>query len=88
MQDLQFIDARTWLTCPSFEAMIHYLYTGEVTFAPFYSDPRHEIPAEARRGGWNAEKPPSPSAKSVYRLADKVTGFTHVRYPSNSLASV
>ena len=68
--------------------MIHYLYTGEVTFAPFYSDPCHEIPAEARTGGRNAEKPPSPSAKSVYRLADKVTSFTHVLYPLDSLALV
>ncbi|KAF9779806.1 hypothetical protein BJ322DRAFT_343003 [Thelephora terrestris] len=55
----------------TFEAMMYYLYTGEVIFAPFSSDPRHELHAGARSGDWNAAKPPSPSAKSIYRLADK-----------------
>ena len=71
-------DECSYLTFHSFEAMIYYLYTGEVIFAPFSSDPRHELPAGARSGNWNAAKPSSPSAKSIYRLADKVTRLTCV----------
>ena len=56
----------------SFEAMICFLYTGEIEFAPFTSDPRHELPAQTRTGDWSTGKLPSPSAKSIYRLADKV----------------
>lgn len=61
--------------------MLYFLYTGEIEFAPFSSDPRHELPARARAGDWNAWKLPSPSAKSIYRLADKVTGPARIWYP-------
>ena len=60
------------LTFCSFEAMIYFLYTGKIVFAPLSSDPRCEVPAEARTGDWNIARLPSPSAKSIYRLADKV----------------
>lgn len=52
--------------------MLYFLYTGEIKFAPFGSDPDHELPVQARIGDWSTGKPPSPSAKSIYRLADKV----------------
>ena len=69
------------LTCHSFEAMIYFLYTERITFAPIGSDPRRELPAEARAGDWRTARPPSPSAKSIYRLADKVTSFARVWRP-------
>jgi len=53
--------------------MLCYLYTGEIRFAPFSSYPRHEHIAHARTGDWSTERLPSPSAKSIYRLADMVT---------------
>ena len=62
------------LAHPRFEALLHYLYTGEIKFAPLSSDPRQELSAETRTGDWSAGRLPSPSAKSIYRLADKVTG--------------
>jgi hypothetical protein len=52
--------------------MIYFLYTGKIAFAPYSSDPHYDIPAEARAGDWNAARLPYPSAKSIYRLADKV----------------
>ncbi|KAF9650003.1 hypothetical protein BDM02DRAFT_1689338 [Thelephora ganbajun] len=55
----------------TFEAMLYFLYTGDIKFAPLSSDPRHELPAQARAGDWSAGKLPLPSAKSIYRLADK-----------------
>jgi len=57
----------------SFEAMLCFLYTGEIKFAPFSSDPRREFPTQARTGDWSAGRLPSASAKSIYRLADMVT---------------
>ena len=71
-----------------FEAMLYFLYTGEIEFAPFSSDHRHDLPAQARTGDWSIGKPPSPSAKSVYRLADKVTSFTCVWLPLDLSGSV
>jgi len=53
--------------------MLCFLYTGEIKFAPFSSDPRRGLPAQARTGDWNAGSLSSPSAKSIYRLADMVT---------------
>jgi len=53
--------------------MLCFLYTGEIKFAPFSSDPRRELPAQARTGDWSTGRLPSPSAKSIYRLADMVT---------------
>ncbi|KAF9779861.1 hypothetical protein BJ322DRAFT_346991 [Thelephora terrestris] len=55
----------------TFEALLYFLFTDEINFAPLSSDSRHELPAQARVGDWSAGKPPSPSAKSIYRLADK-----------------
>ena len=72
------------MTRYSFEAMIYYLYTGGVIFSPFSSDPRHELSEGARSGDWNAAKPPSPSAKSMYRLADKVMCLAPVWRPLGS----
>ena len=74
-------DFHTWLTYRRFEAMVYFLYTGEITFAPLGSDPRHELPVEERTGDWNIGRVPSPSAKSMYRLADKVTSHTPPRRP-------
>ena len=74
-------DLRSLQVDHSFEAMLYFLYTGEIEFAPLSSDPRHELPAQARIGDWNTRKLPSPSAKSVYRLADKVTNLSCVWFP-------
>ncbi|KAF9650016.1 hypothetical protein BDM02DRAFT_1689999 [Thelephora ganbajun] len=65
----------------TFEAVLYFLYTGDIKFAPLSSDPRHELPAKARTGDWSAGKPPLPSAKSIYRLADKVTSLACVWRP-------
>jgi hypothetical protein len=72
----------------SFEAFLYFLFTDEINFAPLSSDPRHELPAQARVGDWSAGKPLSPSAKSIYRLADKVTVLPFVRLLSLSRVSV
>jgi len=53
--------------------MLYFLYAGVIKFSPFSSDPRRELPAQARAGDWSAKRLPSPSAKSIYRLADMVT---------------
>ena len=58
----------------SFEALLFFLYTDDIRFAPFSSATRHE-PVHARA------KLPSPSAKSIYRLANKVTSPVFVRIP-------
>ncbi|KAF9779832.1 hypothetical protein BJ322DRAFT_1167035 [Thelephora terrestris] len=50
----------------TFEALIYYLYTGEVIFAPFSSDPRRELTTEPRTGNWKAAKPPSPQGDASY----------------------
>jgi hypothetical protein len=71
-------DSHILLAGRSFEAMLYFLYTGEIKFAPFSSGHRHELPAQARTGDWSTGKLPSPSAKSIYRLADKVIGLTCV----------
>jgi len=60
----------------SFGAMIRFLYTGEIEFAPFTSDPRHKLLVQTSTGDWSTGRLPSPSAKSIYRLADKVTRLT------------
>ena len=89
MQNPSLIHVYAQVTRHSFEAMIYYLYTGEVNFAPFSSDPRPESTVEARAGNWNMAMTPSPSAKSIYRLADKVPCLTRVwRSPLGSPISV
>ena len=62
--------------------MIYYLCTGEVTFTSSISDPRSgvAVPPEARTGDWKAARTPRPSAKSMYRLADKVTSLVGVQF--------
>jgi hypothetical protein len=65
--------------------MIYFLYTGEITFAPLGSDPRRELLVEERAGDWSVGMMPSPSAKSVYRLADKVTSRAPARRPQTYL---
>ena len=68
-----------------FEALLFFLYTDDIRFAPFSSATRHE-PVHARAGDWTMAKLPSPSAKSIYRLADKVTSPVFVRLlPSHQL---
>ena len=49
--------------------MLYFLCTGEIEFAPFKSHPGHQLPAQERTGDWCAARLPSPSAKSIYRLA-------------------
>ena len=75
------VDRSSYLTCGSLEAMIFFLYTGKIMFAPLSSDQRYEVPAEERVGDWNMGRVPYASAKSIYRLADKVTDLTNVRRP-------
>jgi hypothetical protein len=58
--------------------MLYFLYTGEINFAPFRSDPRRQLPVQERTGDWSAPRFPSPSAKSIYRLADMVTSLACV----------
>ena len=72
--------ARSKHTCNRFQAMLRYLYTGEIEFAPWGSAERRKARAlEKISGSYGI---PKPSPKSVYRLADKVTS-SHVS-PANS----
>ena len=63
--------ACTKITCNSFQAMLRYLYTDEIEFAPWGSMERRE--ARALEKTSESYGIPKPSPKSVYRLADKVT---------------
>ena len=56
------------------------MYTVEITFAPFRSDPRQENLTEARTGDWTMDRVTSSSAKSIYRLADKVANLSVVDF--------
>ena len=60
--------------------MLYFSYTGEINFAPFRSNPRRQLPVQERTRDWNTERLPSPSAKSIYRLADMVTSLLFVWY--------
>ncbi|KAF9779863.1 hypothetical protein BJ322DRAFT_346975 [Thelephora terrestris] len=69
----------------TFEALLFFLYTDDIRFATFSSDPSGEL-AHERAGDWSTGKLPSPSAKSIYRLADKYNmstlkerAMTHIR---------
>jgi len=63
------------LACNRFQAMLRYLYTDEIEFAPWGSAERRAVRAlEKISGSYGI---PKPSPKSVYRLADKVTS-SHV----------
>jgi hypothetical protein len=61
----------TMMTPSSWQAMIFYLFTGQISFAPLSSTgkPRTLSEEELARG----YLPSKPSAKSMYRLADKVS---------------
>jgi len=70
------VDAYTEIMCNRFQALLRYLYTGEIEFAPWGST--------ERRGARSLEKisesygMPKPSPKSIYRLADKVIVYQHL----------
>jgi len=53
-----------------FQALLRYLYTGEIEFAPWGSAERRD--ARAREGISESSGILKPSPKSIYRLADKV----------------
>lgn len=53
-----------------FEALLYYLYTGEIDFASFCSDKGSCYVREWR--SWEMGDRPKVSPKSIYRLADKV----------------
>ena len=55
-----------------FQALVMYLYTGEIDFTPFGCDPNRELHAP---GLSSAEEDtiPRPSPKSIYRIADMVS---------------
>ena len=72
--------ARTKYICNRFQAVLRYLYTDEIEFAPWGSAERHKARALEKISG--SYEIPKPSPKSVYRLADKVTS-SHVP-PTNS----
>ena len=77
-------DSPVLLVNRSFEAMLYFLYTEEIKFASFTSDPRHELPTQTRTGDWSTGGLPCPSAKSIYRLADKVACLAYAWYAPNS----
>ena len=53
-----------------FQALLRYLYTGEIGFAPWGSAERRDARAREKIS-WSYGIP-RPSPKSIYRLADKV----------------
>ena len=55
-----------------FQALLRYLYTDEIEFAPWGSAERRKARALEKKS--ESYGIPKPSPKSVYRLADKVTG--------------
>jgi len=70
-------DPRTKINCNRFQALLRYLYTDEIEFAPWGSAERRK--ARALEKISESYGIPKPSPKSVYRLADKVMSF---RMPS------
>jgi hypothetical protein len=54
-----------------FQALLRYLYTNEIEFAPWGSTERRK--ARSLEKISESYGIPKPSPKSVYRLADKVT---------------
>lgn len=62
--------AHAEIICDRFQALLRYLYTDEIEFAPWGSTERRE--ARALEEISNSYGIPKPSPKSVYRLADKV----------------
>ena len=72
--------SRTKITCNRFQAVLRYLYTDEIEFAPWGSTERRK--ARTLEKISESYGIPKPSPKSVYRLANKVTS-SHVP-PTNS----
>jgi len=70
----------TKITCNRFQAMLRYLYTDEIEFAPWGSVERRK--ARALEKISESYGIPKPSPKSVYRLADKVTS-SHVPHANS-----
>jgi hypothetical protein len=64
-------DACAKTTCNRFQAMLRYLYTDEIEFAPWGSTERRKARAVEKIS--ESYGIPKPSPKSIYRLADKVT---------------
>ena len=64
-------DACTEITCNRFQALLRYLYTGEIEFAQWGSTERRK--ARSLENVSESYGIPKPSPKSVYRLAHKVT---------------
>ena len=58
------------ITCNRFQALLRYLYTDEIEFAPWGSAERRKTRALEKVS--ESYGIPKPSPKSVYRLADKV----------------
>jgi len=80
-----------------FQALLRYLYTDEIEFAPWGSAERREARAREKIS-WSYGIP-RPSPKSIYRLADKVMilpyglcrvelTLSSVRYPRVEAARV
>ena len=67
----RFLDACTKITHNRFQALLRYLYTDEIEFAPWGSTERRK--ARALENISESYGIPKPSPKSVYRIADKVT---------------
>ena len=59
------------VSTPSFEALLYYMYTGEIYFAPFGSEANRDYRV-SEKPNWEMDSPPKISPKSIYRLADKV----------------
>ena len=59
------------IRCNRFQALLRYLYTGEIEFAPWGSTERRN--ARSLEKISESYGIPKPSPKSIYRLADKVT---------------
>ena len=64
-------DACVEVMCNRFQALLRYLYTNEIEFAPWGSTERRK--ARALEKISESYGIPKPSSKSIYRLADKVT---------------
>ena len=55
----------------SLQALLLYLYTGEIEFAPFGSDGNRKL-RKLENSMTDDQRTPKASPKSIYRLAEKV----------------
>ena len=60
----------------SFQAVVMYLYTDEIDFAPFGSKANRELRIPELVSG-EADTIPRSSPKSIYRIADMVRANNH-----------